>query len=145
MTCGLIEDIPHDRWTWQQFPGQNHVSWIILHLTLADDWGPTSLGRPQKQFVERWESFMKAGPDANAGAWPKPETLLSMFNQAHEHFLGCFEGVTDEDLERRTSGPIAEYAPNLGTILDSHIWHEGFHGGQISVIRKALGLPPRFG
>lgn len=145
MTLGLLDGVPPQRWTWQSFPGQNHVAWTLMHLVIADDWGPTSLGDPSKRFVDRFGDLVGGGPDQAPDVWPSADDILRMMDEAHERFLACFDGITDTDLDRKTAGAIAEYAPDLGCLLDSHVWHEGFHGGQISVIRKGLGLPPRFG
>lgn len=145
MTLGLIEDVPTDRWTWQSFAGQNHVAWTLMHLALSDDWGPTALGRPEKQFVGRYGELVAAGPSADPAGWPRADEILDILSNAHARFLACLDEIQDADLARKTSGPIAQYAPDLGTVLTSHIWHEGFHDGQLSVIRKALGMPPRFG
>lgn len=145
MTLGLVADFPHDRWIWQGFEGQNHVAWTCMHLVLSDDWGPTSVGQPEKRFVERWEPRVSAGPDPDPAAWPSPDEILEMMAQAHTRYLSCLEALTDDDLAHPTQGPLAEYAPVLGTLVDSHVWHEGFHGGQIAVIRKALKLPPAWG
>lgn len=145
MTLGLLEDIPPDRWCWQPLPGFNHAAWVAMHIALADDWGPTSLGQPEKRWVDRYGDLVSAGPADDTARWPSRDEIMAVMEASHERFMACFEGVTEADLERPTSGPIADFAPNLGTLLDSHIWHEGFHGGQLSVIRKALGLPPKFG
>lgn len=145
MTLGLLADIPHDRWTWQLFDGQNHVAWTCLHLVLSDDWGPTSLGQSEKCFVERWQDLVSAGPDPTPSRWPSAAALLEMLEQAHSRYLDCLGALTEADLSRPTGGALAEFAPVLGTLVDSHIWHEGFHGGQIAVIRKGLGLPPAWG
>ena len=145
MTLGLLADIPHEKWTWQLFEGQNHVAWTCLHLVLADDWGPTSVGQREKPFVDRWEALVSAGPDPDPARWPSPDALLEMMAQAHARYLSCLEALTDDDLTRPTQGALAPFAPVFGCLVDSHVWHEGFHGGQIAVIRKALNLPPAWG
>ena len=145
MTLGLLEGIPHDRWTWQAFEGQNHAAWIGLHLLISDDWGPVGLGHPETRWVDRWQALLDGGPDPDPARWPSPASILEMMAQGHERYLACLSPLSDEDLSHPTRGALAEYAPVMGTLVDSHIWHEGFHGGQLSVIRKALRLPPVFG
>ncbi len=143
MTLGLVEHIPHEQWTLQPVPGMNHVSWTLMHLLIAEDWGPTALGDPRRPWGEIYDVLVGRGPVPDG--WPEPDAILAALEASHARFLHALSGISDADLDRETSGAIAEYAPTLGTVLDSHIWHEGFHCGQLSVIRKSLALPPRFG
>lgn len=145
MTLGLVADVPPEQWTFQPLPGVNHVAWCLLHLLLAEDWGPTALGDPRRLWGDRYGSLVAQGPIADPAAYPDAATVLNGLRQTHERFLALLEGVSDADLDRPTSGAISQFAPDLGTLLYSHVWHEGFHGGQIAVVRKALGLPPKFG
>jgi hypothetical protein len=144
ITLGLVEDVPRPRWTWQPVPGANHVAWTLVHLVVADDWGPASLGDPERRFAH-YERFLEGGPQDDPARYPDPDELLQALGQAHERLLGRLGTLQEADLDRPLTGPLSRYAPDVGTVLHSHIWHEGFHAGQIAVIRKALGLPPRFG
>jgi uncharacterized damage-inducible protein DinB len=38
-----------------------------------------------------------------------------------------------------------KYAPTVADTISFFAWHEGYHAGQVSVLRKALGLPNAFG
>jgi DinB superfamily len=145
MTLGLIEDIPDDQWTYQPFAGANHVAFNLLHLLVSSDWGPTALGDPAHPWVDLFEGVLKQGPLVDRASYPPKEVLLEALAAAQARFTGLLDRLRDEDLDRPTTGAIAEYAPTLGAVLDSHVWHEGFHCGEIAVIRKALGLGPRFG
>lgn len=143
MTLGLVEATPEEHWLHQPCPGANHVTWTLIHLTLADDWGPTSMGDPRRPWVEKWDALLSRGPVPDG--WPPHGEILDALSSAHDRFLACVASLSDADLDRPTAGTLADYAPDLACLLHSHIWHEAFHAGQIAVIRKSIGLPPRFG
>ena len=37
---------------------------------------------------------------------------------------------------------LGTFAANLGMLMTSIAWHEGLHAGQLTVVRKSLGLAP---
>jgi hypothetical protein len=37
------------------------------------------------------------------------------------------------------------FARSYGGMMCSIAWHEGVHAGQLTVVRKSLGLAPKFG
>ena len=50
--------------------------------------------------------------------------------------------LTDEQLAGPPPEGFQKFAPTLGNILMRLLWHEGMHYGQLTVIRKSLGLAP---
>ena len=36
---------------------------------------------------------------------------------------------------------MSSFAPNFAAVMSSIAWHEGFHAGQLSAVRRSLGLP----
>jgi hypothetical protein len=37
------------------------------------------------------------------------------------------------------------FAPTMADVPTFAAWHEGYHSGQLSMVRKGLGLPAAFG
>ena len=37
------------------------------------------------------------------------------------------------------------FGANYGILMGTLAWHEGLHAGQLTVIRKSLGIVPKFG
>lgn len=174
MTLGLLDGFTGAAWLHQPIPTGQHALWIVGHLALADDWGLLSVGRPPRQLAPYDAFFSSGGGESDQGegsgessgesgrtastatmpaapiipdpaAYPPIEEVLHNFHQANERFLAALALVTEHDLARPTSGPISDFAPDLGTLLSSHIWHEGFHTGQLALIRRSLGMGIRFG
>ncbi|MBM3462843.1 MAG: DinB family protein, partial [Armatimonadetes bacterium] len=65
MTLGFIDGIPGDDWFAQPIPGMNHIAWNLMHLMLAEDWGPTALGDPARPWVARYGDLVGQGPLAD--------------------------------------------------------------------------------
>ena len=145
LTLGLLEGISLADWLYQPVANGQHVLWIVAHLTKSDDWALVSLGGSRRlTFLDQY--FNKALPIvSDATAYPSVEEVKALFDSAHHDFITRLSKIDESDLDRVTSGPIAEFAPNLGTLLVSHVWHEGFHCGQLAMIRRSLGLPVRWG
>lgn len=144
MTLGLLEGIAESDWLHQPVPDGQHVRWILGHLAIADDWALVSLGLPrQRTQLDAYFTGRPITPDPNA--YPQPQVLREHFDAAHEAYVSRLAAIDETDLQRTTSGPIADFAPNLATLVSSHVWHEGFHGGQLALIRRSLGLPVRWG
>lgn len=143
ITLGLLEGIAPADWFHQPVAGGQHVMWIVGHLTVADDWGLVSLGR-ERRLAGLSDSFGRT-ISSDPSRYPTIDEARRLLGIAHDALIERLNEIRQEDLRRSTSGPIAEFAPNLDTLLASHVWHEGFHGGQLALIRRSLGLPVRWG
>lgn len=146
MTLGLLRQIEGSQWLFQIVPRGQHALWIAGHLAVADDWGLRSVG-VERRFLEEFEGvFGGSAPiTGDAGAYPEVSEVLRCMEEAHARFIGALASVTEADLARESAGAISAYAPDLGTLLSAHVWHEGFHTGQLALIRRGLGLPVCFG
>ncbi len=146
MTLGLLQQIEGNQWFAQVVPGGQHALWIAGHFAVADDLGLRSVG-VERRFLEEFDGVFggSAPVTGDAGAYPDVPRVLRCVEEAHERFIGALERVTEADLARESSGAISEFAPDLGTLVSAHVWHEGFHTGQLALIRRGLGLPVCFG
>jgi uncharacterized damage-inducible protein DinB len=52
------------------------------------------------------------------------------------------EAMSDEDLAESTPAGAPEFLPDVGSVFELAVWHEGQHRGQLSVARRALGHKP---
>lgn len=145
MTTGLLEGLAERHGLHQPVAGGQHALWIVGHLALADDWGLVSLGSARRlASMDRF--FAGSAPiAADASAYPPVEEAMRCLESAHEGLITRLGEIDEADLDRMTSGPIAAFAPDLATLLMSHVWHEGFHTGQLALIRRSLGLAVRWG
>jgi hypothetical protein len=59
--------------------------------------------------------------------------------------LAILETLDEEDLAKPTPEGSPDFLPDYGSVFEAAIWHEGLHSGQVSMVRKALGMPSLMG
>ena len=55
------------------------------------------------------------------------------------------ESLDEEQLMTPLPGDWSRFAPNNVGVLAALAWHEGLHAGQLSAVRRELGLPSSMG
>lgn len=140
----FIEDIPADKYTWQPFKGANHTLWVLGHLTWTMDAFLTGLGGKQSGMPASWPELFawKTTPVDDPTKYPPLAEVREVFKRQREAFLGWFKSMDEAKLAEPLPQDYQMFAPNYGAMMGALAWHEGMHAGQITVIRKALGLAP---
>ncbi len=143
-TLGLLKDIPEDKFLLQPAPKANHVLWILGHLAWTDDYFLQELAEQKSALPDDWSARfgMKSEPSPDRSRYPDVETVRTHLHARREAWLAWYGQRSPAELATPFTGELAGFAPNLGGLAHSLAWHEGLHGGQITVVRKALGLPP---
>lgn len=147
-TAMLLKDIPADQRCAQPGPCVNHVMWILGHLACTDDFflkefaGAKALALP-----EDWHKLFGYGskPTCDAKAYPPFEMVSKAFDERRAAFIKWHEGLSAAELEQAGPADWQKYAPTLGDVAGFAAYHEGYHGGQLSALRRAFGLSPAFG
>ncbi len=143
---GMFEAIPAEQYCHQPFPGANHAMWIMGHLATVDQYFLKRLAnRPQTRFDEfRDVFFMKSAPKPSLSDYPAVLEVRKFFDQSRVELLEWLGSLDDERLAQPLPEPFAPFQPHLRALFRHLTWHEGFHAGQLSVVRKSLNLPPMF-
>lgn len=128
--------------------GSNHIAWQLGHLIVSE----VSLIRqqlPQAVYPELPAGF--AEQHAKATQTLDPPTgfaskarYVELLNSVRQATLTALEALSDADLDRPTSGPMAPFAPTLGAIFLLVSNHSLMHAGQFSVVRRKLDKPVLF-
>jgi len=147
VTLGVMKDWPSDKLAFQTSPADNHPLWVMGHLANTDAWFAGVLGAPEIALPARYMALFDMGskPAPDAGAYPPAEELRREFERSRKVILGWAESAPDAafkaDLKEKTGG----FASDPLDALFKVAWHEGWHGGQVATLRKALGLPSFIG
>jgi hypothetical protein len=126
-------------------PGANHIAWQIGHVIVGDPYLVKSQ-LPDAPYPELPPGFVEAygaegaGKDGPEGFLSKEE-YLKLFDQVRSATIAIVGGLSDDDLDRPTSGSMAAFAPTLGHIFLGASNHTMMHAGQFTVVRRALGKP----
>ena len=147
VTMGLLEDISDDRFFHQPFHGANHAAWIVGHICRNDDNFLTGLeGRPS-QLPASWEALFAAGssPAVDTDHHPNRDQILTQFEARRHELLAWFREMPTERLISPVPEDWKTFGATYGILMSTLAWHEGLHAGQLTVIRKSLGIAPKFG
>jgi len=143
----LLEDIPEDKLVYQPVPAANHALWVIGHLTWADDLFADHFDHAGRRIPESYAKLFGTGskPVNDAAAYPPPAEVRRHFAAARKRLIEGVTNATQEVLDEPLPEGFGDFAPNKIALLFSTAWHEGVHAGQLTVIRKSLGMAPKFG
>lgn len=147
VTFGLLEDIPADKLCHQPIPGANHAVWVLGHMANTDDSFLSALGARPAKFPESWGKLFGQGSTAtpNASDYPSLDELKENMNIRREELTAWFSGLDDDKLAAPLPENLQHFASNHAALLSSIAWHEGLHAGQLTIVRKSLGIGPKFG
>ena len=122
----------------------NHPAWTIGHITAATHLLARTIG-VQKWLPTEWVQHYRTGsiPVADANPYDSKNELLSKLREAQSKISHAIEQMNDSQLD--VPFPAESYRDVFPTIRHALtqvlIGHTAFHVGQLSLWRKAMGLP----
>jgi hypothetical protein len=128
-------------------PGANHIAWQMGHLITSEPGLGSQL--PGAAYPELPAGFDKQHGketqfvDPPAGFATK-DRYVELFTRVRNATIANLDTLTDADLDKPTTGPMAQYAPTLGALFLLLSNHALMHAGQFSVVRRKLGKPVLF-
>ncbi|HEY1064891.1 MAG TPA: DinB family protein [Pirellulales bacterium] len=134
---------PED-WVYQVQPHLNHALWVVGHLAHTDNFF-LSMVAPEKA-VSPPPNADKFGtgsqPTNNPADYPPAEEVLAYYRDRRAALLSALERMSEDDLQRKTPPGTPAFLPDVASAFETALWHECMHSGQLTVVRRALGLPP---
>ena len=143
ITLKMIDDIPADKTCHQAVRDTNHAVWVLGHTACTDDYFRTTLGGGEPVIDGSWNELFGGGskPSADASAYPPIAEIKVKAAEAREAFVKWIDSLDDDTLNEPLPEKLSFFAPNHAGLPITIAWHEGFHAGQVSAIRRDLGLP----
>ena len=143
-TLRLAQDIPPDKLCHQPVPNANHALWVLGHLAVSDDYFQSQLGGRKPVLDESWNKLFATGskPTSNRSAYPKLDEVKAGMERSRKALLDWLGSLDDRKLMSPMPANWTEFAPTFAALAGTVAWHEGLHAGQLSVVRRSLGLPP---
>jgi uncharacterized damage-inducible protein DinB len=140
----VFDAIPREQYLHQPFPGANHALWTMGHLATVDQFFLKSVAGRDSGLFERYSTifFAKSTPSPNADTYPPIDTVREYFDSSRKAFRAWIESLDDQRLAAPLPAEQQRFAPNVAGMLLRLLWHEGMHYGQLTVLRKSLGLAP---
>jgi hypothetical protein len=128
-------------------PGANHIAWQLGHLISAEAMFLKEI--PGAKIPELPAGFAeqhnkeKAKSESLSGFLKKDE-YLALFKKVREATKAALAGLSEADLDKPISGPMAKHAPTVGKLLVLTSSHVMMHAGQFTVVRRRLNKPVIF-
>jgi uncharacterized damage-inducible protein DinB len=140
----LFDAIPADQFLHQPCSGANHALWTLGHLATVNQYFLKALAGRDGAVFEKYKEmfFAKSLPSPDIASYPPIEVIREYFKTSRAAFRSWVESLSDEQLTAPPPEGFQKFAPTLGNVLMRLQWHEGMHYGQLTVIRKSLGLKP---
>ncbi len=141
----LLSDLTEDQMVLRPGGNMNHPAWILGHMSLYYPIVPALLrGEPFADPADdELFGFRGRGPLADREEYGSKESQLNRLTAGHEQVALALLAATLDELMRPPSLPRwAEMYPTVEFMLpDLLIHHESLHIGQLSIWRRAAGLP----
>lgn len=147
ITTSLLGDIPEDRLTFQPVAGANHALWVLGHIGVADAFFLKEAAGLETPDLNRWRSLFFAGsnPLPRLIDYPPASEVRRLFDCSRERLIAWAGSLSESQLAAPLPDSIRNFGGSPALLLGNLAVHEGLHAGQLTVIRKALGLTPKFG
>jgi hypothetical protein len=119
-------------------PAGNSLNWVLGHLLYHRNVALDLLHQPPVWDSEKAARYARGsaplGPDDDPESF---ETMIAVLDRSQALLLAALRASTPEDLAAvpaEGGNPLAQRLAQLG-------FHEGYHGGQIALLRRLLGHP----
>lgn len=133
-----------EQWTTQVHACANHALWFAGHMGISDNFFLTiiapALARPRPDLEEKFG--IGSQPTNRPADYPPVPTVLDYMQERRQTLLAHLDSLTEDDLQTATPDGSPDFLPDVASVFEMAIWHEGMHSGQITVVRRALGKPP---
>lgn len=144
MTEKLLADFKTpEQWTKQVASQCNHALWFAGHMAHTDNFMISivapSLSRKVEGFAERFGTG--SIPTPRPEDYPPPQEVIAAMRERREKLISVLQTLSEEDLAKPTPKGTPEFIPDYASVFETVVWHEGLHSGQLTVLRKVLGLP----
>lgn len=142
-TLALVADVSPEAMQLQAAPGERHPAWILGHLLLADTYLLSLLARqpPAGDFPWLLERYGPASAPNATTRYDSKHQLVERLGQANAARVTRVSAMSDRDMASPVGDALlAQVQPTIGHHLQSLVFHEGYHAGQLSSWRKTHGF-----
>jgi hypothetical protein len=131
-----IADVASDDWFRKPGDDSNHLMWVMGHLIVHR-------GRTLKLLGEQWDTswaslFARGAQRVDDAEYPSSEEMRSAWNQVSDELSAALNNAPAEVLSQE-----APKGPTLDGKLSGSVaflaFHDAYHAGQVSYLRKWLG------
>lgn len=127
-------------------PTANHIAWQLGHL-INSEIGLLKRDLPGLQYPKLPDGFAEAHSKKTAGSdagFLSRDEYMDLFEKVRNGTMTIVRILPEDELDKPSEGPLAQLAPTVGELFLTIAHHTLMHGGQFTVVRRALGKPVLF-
>lgn len=140
----MLTTFPADKMFFQPMPTSNHAAWIMGHLACTYMWLITMIDpKMAPALPDSYNGLFGMGshPSSDASKYPAPAQLRKDYDTCFNAFVKATESLKDTDLYAPTASESGGFCTCKLDAALKGAWHDGWHIGQLSDLRRALKLP----
>lgn len=141
-----VADFPEDKRTFQLSPHDNHLIWTLGHLATTYNWFTGLVGGTPAKLPESFDKAFghEVKPMSDPKAYPPLGEVKKQFEATFNVFIKAVEALPESEVTSACVGETHGFVRDRLDVIEKAAWHEGWHTGQISTLRRALGLKSMF-
>ncbi|MEL7471708.1 MAG: DinB family protein [Planctomycetota bacterium] len=146
VTLKYLDGITDENLTVRPCQGGQHALHIMGHLAFAETMLLSMIAPDQAQLADGFaEAFgMGAVTKDDASDYPPVAAIRQEFTAMREKTREAFQTCDEATLLKPLEGEMAQFGRNVAHLAQTLSWHEAIHAGQLTQIRRKLGLPILF-
>jgi hypothetical protein len=139
----LVATFPEDKATFQTAGTDNHLMWTLGHLAVTYSWLASLVDGKAFTLPESYNALFgyQSKPTGDASTYPPIAEVKKNCAAAFGRLTDAIAKISGADLEKPTASDSFGFAKTRHEAILRAAWHDGCHSGQISSLRRALGLP----
>ncbi len=141
-TLNLVEDLHDEQMCLQTSTRENHPAWILGHLLLGDVY-LLSMLKVRELSADFSDLLHKYGPNSNPVStfadYDSKQILVERLTETGILRTGAVRQMKNPD-QPTPDETLVKIQPTIGHHLQTLVFHEGHHCGNIAAWRKAQGL-----
>lgn len=143
ITGKLCAGFAEDQVLAQPTSTENHLMWQIGHMATGYAWFASMLDGKPATLGEMYDKLFGYGskPTGDASMYPAQAEVRRIHDEQYQRLLRVVKAMSDADGLKPTVTNSGGFAKNRLDCFYKCIWHEGWHQGQLSALRRVLGLP----
>jgi uncharacterized damage-inducible protein DinB len=138
-TLNLVEDLREEQMCRQSAAGENPPAWILGHLLLADTY-LLSMLKVRELSADFAELLSKYGPNPTLADYDSKQFLVERLTETGSLRTDAIRRIKNLD-QPTPDETLVRTQPTIGHHLQTLVFHEGHHCGNIAAWRKAQNLP----
>jgi uncharacterized damage-inducible protein DinB len=138
-----IADVAPDDWFRQPGEDSNHLLWLMGHVIVHRGRTLNFLGQ---DWDVPWRSLFARGAERiDNGEYPSVEEMRNAWSQVSTDLAAVLRNKSAEELAQPAPAGLPSFDGKLGGTVAFFAFHDTYHTGQVSYLRKWLGYGQTIG